>query len=83
MNLARTFLVLSALFVALLASAPAEAGNRGHHRRWRDGHHQPRPTPPRHNRGVPELDGSSAASAAVLLGAGVFVILGRRRRLPR
>lgn len=38
-----------------------------------------------HQRGhaVPELDTSVAASAAVLLIGGVFVILGRRRRSTR
>ncbi|MCC7070508.1 MAG: hypothetical protein IT383_04240 [Deltaproteobacteria bacterium] len=66
MKTLRNLAVLAALFSALLAAAPADAHQRRGHRQ--------RP------RGVPELDGSSAASAAVLLGAGVFVILGSRRR---
>ncbi len=74
MNLLRTLLVTSALGFALLASAPADAGTGGE----QQGHR--RPPRGRHHRGVPELDGAAAASAAVLLGAGVFVILGRRRR---
>lgn len=51
------------------------AGHSGHGNGYGNGHHK--------TRGVPELDTSVAGSAAVLLGGGVFVLLGRRRASKR
>ncbi|MBI1944479.1 MAG: hypothetical protein HYS27_02215 [Deltaproteobacteria bacterium] len=70
----RALLLSLPLFGALLVAVPADAGkpHRGNHGNG-EGHHRGKP------RGVPELDRTVAASAAVLIGGGVFVILGRRR----
>ena len=50
------------------------AGHDGHGNGWGNGHHKDDVA------GVPELDKSIAGSAALLLGGGVFVILGRRKK---
>ncbi|MGA9526010.1 MAG: hypothetical protein WBV82_31415 [Myxococcaceae bacterium] len=82
----RSFIRSAALAVPLLftlSTAPAWADRdrghdqgqnrgQGHERDRGNGHGQ-------HGHNVPELDTSVAASAAVLLIGGVFVILGRRR----
>jgi hypothetical protein len=51
-------------------------GHDGHGNGWGNGHHKNNDGVA----GVPELDKSVAGSAAVLLGGGVFVILGRRKK---
>lgn len=51
-------------------------GHEGHGNGWGNGHHKNNDDVA----GVPELDKSVAGSAAVLLGGGVFVILGRRKK---
>lgn len=70
----RALLLSLPLLGALLVAVPADAG-RPHSSDQGNGEGHRRGK----TRGVPELDRTVAASAAVLIGGGVFVILGRRR----